>query len=247
MDNIEYFIDIDTRSICVGISHHMSNYAAMIKYCYENKLKLIKPVFRLTGSHNNGKEIISDLSIYYDLDNILINNEKFTIYSESNIASKKYSLSGSLLRLMAPFNSIKNNYDIQFPYNKTVIHIANDIVKKIGTEFMCIHVRRGDRITTKQIDIDTQPQNILNKIKENNASTVYIMTNKINELKDLRNNKEHTIYFFDNFEELKAIKDNYYLFSIENAIMDLASIKCSTFYTPTTKYNCHLTNNFGWQ
>jgi len=59
---------------------------------------------------------------------------------------------------------------------------------------MCIHVRRGDRITTKQIDIDTSPQNILNKIKENKASTVYIMTNKINELKELRNNMDHKKY-----------------------------------------------------
>jgi len=239
--------NVEMRNICVGISHHMSNYYAMIKYCYENKLKLIKPVFKLSGSHNNGKEIISDLSIYYDLDNILVNNEKFTIYSESNIASKKVFTQGSLLRLMPPFNSIKNNYDISFPYNKTVIHIANDIVKKIGTEFMCIHVRRGDRITTKQIDIDTSPQNILNKIKENKASTVYIMTNKINELKELRNNMDHKIYFFDDFEELKAIKDNYYLFSIENVIMDLATIRCSTFNTPNKKYHCYLTKSPGWQ
>ena len=68
------------------------------------------------------------------------------------------------------------------------------------------------------------------------------------------------IYFYVNIVPIKILFDfsikteieffqkcNYYLFSIENAIMDLASIKCSTFYTPTTKYNCHLTNNFGWQ
>lgn len=245
--NNDLYLNIDLLSIPAGISHHMSNYAAMIKYCYENKIKLIKPRFKLTAAHNNGKEIISDLSMYYDLDNILVNNEKFTLYSEPNIVSKMYSPPGGLLRLSAPFNCIKNNYDISFPYNKTIIQLANDIVKKIGTEFMCIHVRRGDRITTKQIDIDTQPPNILNKIKENNASTVYIMTNKINELKALRNNKEHKIYFFDDFEELKAIKDNYYLFSIENAIMDLASIRCSTFNAPQKKYHCYLTSAVGWQ
>jgi hypothetical protein len=83
-------------------------------------------------------------------------------------------------------------------------------VRKIGSKFMCIHVRRGDRITSRQIDIDTQPPNILSTIKKYNPSTVYIMTNKINELKELRNNKDHTIYFFDDFEELKSIGDNYY-------------------------------------
>jgi len=228
----------------------MSNYYAILTYCYENKINLVKPVFRLEASHNNGKEIQSDLSKYYDLDNITVNNEKFLLYDVSTVntytLSKKYSRS-QLLRLIEPFNTIKNNYPVCIPYKPSLIQIANDIVKKIGTEFMCIHVRRGDRITTKQIDIDTQPQNILNKIKENNASTVYIMTNKINELNALRNNMDHKIYFFDDFEELKAITDNYYLFSIENIIMDLASIRCSTFNSPNKKYHCHLTIACGWQ
>jgi hypothetical protein len=71
--------------------------------------------------------------------------------------------------------------------------------------------------------------------------------NKINELKELRNNKDCTIYFFDDFEELKSIKDNYYLFVVENVIMNLADIKCSTFNVPDNKYHCYLTNTAGWQ
>lgn len=63
----------------------------------------------------------------------------------------------------------------------------------------------------------------------------------------ISHNKDYTIYFFDDFEELKSIRDNYYLFSIENVIMNLADIKCSTFNVPGTKYDCYLTNTAGWQ
>ena len=92
MNNTSSFFKIDLCDIHVGISHHISNYKAIIKYCYENKLKLIKPIFTLTGHHNNGKEIISDLSMYYDLDNILVNDDKFTVYDELtvNIITRKY-------------------------------------------------------------------------------------------------------------------------------------------------------------
>lgn len=240
------FVKIDVNSLRAGISHHESNYKSFIKYCYENNLKLIKPDFRLTGSHNNGNEIISDLSVYYDLDNITVNNEIFQVYDKSEKDFTVIKLVSELARLSRPFNTIKNDYEVIFPYNKSVLEIANSIVTKIGTEFMCIHVRRGDRITSKQIDIDTQPPNILKVIKKNNASTVYIMTNKANEVSALRNNNEHKIYFFDDFEELKSIEDNYYLFCIESAIMNLANIKCSTFNSPNKKYNCYLTNTVGW-
>jgi len=247
MNSTSSFFKIDLCDIHVGISHHISNYKAIIKYCYENKLKLIKPIFTLTGHHNNGKDIVSDLSMYYDLDNILVNDHKFTVYDELtvNIITRKYL--GGLLRMIAPFNTIKNEYSVSIPYNPSIIDVATEIVRKIGNKFMCIHVRRGDRITSKQIDIDTQPPNILSIIKKYNLATVYIMTNKINELSELRNNKDYKIYFFDDFEELKCIKDNYYLFAIENVIMNLADIRCSTFNVPDNKYHCYLTNIAGWQ
>jgi hypothetical protein len=248
----ESFLKLDlTNNVSAGISHHISNYNTIIKYCYENKLKLIKPIFNLSSTHNNGKEINSDLSIYYDLDNISINNEKFKLYDESSLINKDIIIvkfSTPLLRVINPFNTIKHNYSINIPYNQSVIQIASDIVKKIGSKFMCIHVRRGDRITSKQIDIDTQPPNIISIIEKYNPYTVvYIMTNKIDELKELRNIKERRIYFFDDFEELKSINDNYYLFSIENIIMNLADVRCSTFNTSDKKYDCYLTNTKGFQ
>ena len=241
-------VKVELTDICVGISHHISNYHAIVKYCYENNLKLIKPLFKLTATHNNDKLIISDLSMYYDLDNITVNNNIFKVYDQEGENNITIIIPLSeLLRRSPPFNTIKKNYNVSFPYNKSVLEIANNIVAKIGTEFMCIHVRRGDRIRNEQMNIDTQPPNILSIIKKNNASTVYIMTNRIKELVGLRNNKEHTIYFFDDFEELKSIEDNYYLFSIECAIMNIASIKCSTFNTQNNKYNCYLTNHGGSQ
>ena len=115
---------------------------------------------------------------------------------------------------------------------------------------MCIHVRRGDRITNKQIDIDTQPENIRKVINKYKPNSIYIMTNKINKLKSLSNTKN--IYFYIHFSFLEKISDNYYLFCIENNIMKFAKIRCSTFNVKLKNknpnyYHCYLTNHSGWQ
>jgi hypothetical protein len=113
---------------------------------------------------------------------------------------------------------------------------------------MCIHVRRGDRVSTLQIDMDTRPDNILKKIEEQDIQNVYIMTNKIDEVIEIKENKKYNILFCCDFEVLRSIKDNYYLFCIENIIMKNAKIKCSTFKNENSNYyNCNLTDVIGWQ
>ena len=60
-------------------------------------------------------------------------------------------------------------------------------------------------------------------------------------------------YFFYDFEEIKDIKDNYYLYCIELQIMKNASIRCSTFNTKfknknskSKQYHDYLTNSMGY-
>ena len=144
---------------------------------------------------------------------------------------------------------------VNIPYNKDIINIAKKVSSKLG-DYMCIHVRRGDKIKesspTKHptLDIDTQPDNIINVINKYKPNSVYIMTNKLNELKSLSNIKN--IYFYTDFSFLKEISDNYYLFSIEKNIMNLAKIRCSTFNCKlinknNSYYDCYLTNFSGYQ
>ena len=56
----------------------------MIRYSYKNELKFVPPIFLLERRHNNGKLIETNLSNYYDLSNITIDNEHFKLYSNNN-------------------------------------------------------------------------------------------------------------------------------------------------------------------
>ena len=73
---------IDLTSIKAGLSHQITNFKIIITYCFMNNLKLVKPIFTLTGNHNNNNELKSDLSKYYDLDNITIDGNLFKLYDD---------------------------------------------------------------------------------------------------------------------------------------------------------------------
>lgn len=246
---------IDLSAISAGLSHQKSNLFHLIRYCFSQNIKLIKPIFRLCGSHNKGKEIQSDLSKYYDLDKVAVNSHPFPLYDPikftygHKIPKREYNR--GLLKtdeLFNNFTQIDNSLKVTLPYQKHVIQKAKLIANQLNNNFMCIHVRRGDRVTSKQIDIDTQPDNILRCIKNQSHKSIYIMTNRVNEIAALKNTKDYTIYFYTDFEVLRNIDDNYYLFSVENALMDLANRRCSTFKTSKSAYyHTYLTEATGMQ
>lgn len=241
------FFKINLNGISVGLSHHISNYHILLLYCYKNNLKLIKPIFTLIGKHNNNKTLISDLSEYYDLDNIYIDGNHFKLYNDSKDIKYTFNqnISGGLLRKLPMFQNLPK-VQIKMPYISDIYDMANNISDKLDNDYMCIHVRRGDRITNKNIDIDTRADNIKKIIERHKPKNVYIMTNRINEIKSL--SKMNNIYFYTDFEHLSKIKNNYYLFCIENAIMNLAKIRCSTFHTNKIDYyHDYLTDHPGHQ
>lgn len=58
-----------------GLGHHFYN-LLVLKYCYLHKLILIAPIFTLLNYHNNGKQIETNLSEYYDFSLLTVNNKK---------------------------------------------------------------------------------------------------------------------------------------------------------------------------
>ena len=242
---------INLSTIVAGLSHQKSNLCTIIKYCFTNNLKLIKPIFLLHGKHNNNNQLRTDLSEYYDLNGITVNGKLFKLYDDDvkyTYTIKKMTYKYGLLASNPIFKNFKN-VNIVIPYKQDIIDTAKKVSQKLD-EYMCIHVRRGDRITNKQIDINTLPYNIIKIINKYKPKKVYIMTNKLNELKSLSNIEN--IYFYTNFNFLDKINDNYYLFCIENNIMDFAKIRCSTFNVKLMNennnyYHCYLTNHPGWQ
>lgn len=238
---------INLDSIHSGLDHQKTNLMVLIRYCYKNNLCLVKPTFNLKKDHNNGIPLRSNLSEYFDLDNITVNGKIFKLIDDNekikfDVGFKKYD--SNLLRKDLFFSELPN-LSVEIPYTKQIQSIASEVVSKINGDYMCIHVRRGDRVTNEQIDNDTNPNNVKKIIEKYKAKKIYIMTNKIEELKCLSKSTNYELYFFNNFDILKDIKDNYYLYSIENLIMKNATIKCSTFKTNKNYYDCYLTDHFG--
>jgi hypothetical protein len=252
---MKYF-SIDLSSINAGLSHQIHNLRVLLQYCYKYKYILILPQFTLYGFHNNGKEITTNLSNYIDFKTLTVNNKFFEVVMGSNtidskdithIESKKYKY--GLLDNDDMFSSL-DDIPIHFSYNENILTIGKKISKLLGS-YLCIHVRRTDRITTEQINTDTSSVNILEKIKKYGNKNIYIMTNEeISFFDKLKDQTDYTIYFFSDFEILKKIKeeDNYTLFCIENEICSLADKQISTFKTPfVDKYIDYLTDADGWQ
>ncbi len=252
---MKYF-SIDLTTISAGLSHQIHNLRILIQYCFKYKYILILPQFILCGSHNNGKQIITNLSNYIDFTTLQVNNKNFVVFMNREniddidiiqIEAKKYQFG------LLDNDDIFKNLDcvsIKFSYNQNILTIGKEI-SKILCNYLCIHVRRTDRITTEKIDKDTSPNNILKKINKYHNKNVYIMTNEeISFFDKLKDQTDYNIYFYTDFEILKKIKeeDNYKLFCIENEICNLADKQISTFRTPfVDKYIDYLTDTDGWQ
>jgi hypothetical protein len=242
-------------NISAGLSHQTSNLNAIIKEAFFNNQILILPNFKLIGIHNNGKDISSNLSKYYDYNNIKINNNKYkVILDDHNIDNKEIKTITIHNQLANADTNIKHSekkLNIKIPYNKSIIEIANNISYKLG-KYICIHIRRGDMLSLKQnLDKDTSVDNILSKLNKfkTKFDNIYIMTNEKNLKMYNKINIEfpNKIFFYKDFEKLVNIEDNYYLFCIEKNIINNANIKISTFKTKGIEYDDYLSDLFGWQ
>jgi hypothetical protein len=252
---MKYF-SIDLSTINAGLSHQIANLTILIHYCYKHEYILILPLFKLYGFHNNGKDILSNLSNYIDFKTLTVNNKKFEFVINKDgiddkdiihIETKQYNY--GILSNDNMFNNIEW-VPIKYSYNKNILTISKEISKLLGN-YLCIHVRRSDQVTTEQINKDTSCDNILEKIKKYDNKNVYIMTNEEFSFFDkLKQQKDYNIYLYSDFEILKKVKkeDNYMLFTIENEICNLADKRISTFKTPILdKYIDYLTEADGWQ
>ena len=239
-------------NINVGLSHHTSNLHAMMREAYSRNLILILPKFNLSGQHNRGKQLKSDLSKYYDYDNFTVNGTKIKILKDDSRIDDSQKIiikdnSGNLSKSKKLIYDRNKTYKLYLPKSKDIIEIGDRISKKIG-EYACVHVRRGDMLNLKKnLNRETKSKNIIDKLSNFNIKKVYIMTdeknlNVFNEVKDV-----YETYFFTNFEELKNIDDNYFLFFIEKVIMENSKIRISTFRTNKDYYNDYLSEYKGFQ
>ena len=154
-----------------GLSHQSSNLHAIIREAYHRKLILILPKFNLAGHHNNGKQLKSDLSKYYDFDNLTVNKGKFNVVKDDSAIDESQILiikdNSELLRKSAQFTYDRNkNYNIELQKSRNIIKMGNKISDKLG-DYACVHVRRGDMLRLKEnLNKETQSENIINKLNK---------------------------------------------------------------------------------
>lgn len=249
------YLQVNLPCINAGLSHQIHNLHQLLNYSYNNNLILILPSFRLIGKHNKGVEIKNNLTKYYDYDKLTINNKPYGIrYDKRDIDLSLIKIinikqpEGELVNKDRQIGNPKKN-KIVLPYIKEICEIAEKISLPLDS-YTCIHVRRGDRLSLNKLYKDTSIPNILNKIKLCNLTNVYIMTDERNKnfINQLKSQKDYKIFFYDDFVDLKNIKDNYYLYCIEKVIMDGATKRVSTFDTKNkSRYEYFLSNQPGWQ
>ena len=159
------------NNINAGLSHLTSNLNAIIKEAYFNNETLIIPMFNLAGKHNNGNIIKSNLSKYYDYNNLTVNNKKFEVILDKN------SINTQSIRVVNLMNQLSKNdkniihsnkeININLPYNKSIINKPNKLL--ICCKSLCIHIRRGDMLKLKKnLNNDTNANGIIHKIQKYN-------------------------------------------------------------------------------
>lgn len=243
-----------TNSVSAGLSHLRSNLNTILKEAYFNNKILIIPDFNLSALHNNNKKITSNLSKYYDYSRLKINNKKYKVILDSS------DIDNSLVEIIKLTNQLSNHdkrifhskkkLEIDLPFNKNIINTAQTVIDKLN-KYICIHIRRGDMLRFKKnLNNDTSSKNIINILNKYKwKDNIYIMTNEKNLsiFDELKSKYPNQVYFYQDFNNLRKINDNYYLFCIEKVIMNNANVKISTFKTNNSFYDDYLSNQSGFQ
>lgn len=236
-----------------GLSHQLSNLIQLIKYAYHNNFSLTPPLFKLTGKHNRGNEICSNLSDYFNFNDIRVEGKKYLLCDgppSINSISLSYTREkgdNDLLINHSLFSELPD-ISVEIPTHPSLKKISNKVRESLN-HYTCVHVRRSDR--SNQTKECTKPSNILKNVEKFNCKKVYIMTDakKLDFFKPLINDKNFDFFFAKDFD-FYTIKDNYKVFLIEQEIMKLASYRISCLRWPSwagyDSYLCKL-KHWNWK
>ena len=201
-------------------------------------MKIILPKFNLTGIHNDGNCMLSNLTDYYDFNRLTINKRKIQCYADESDINPMLIHTSLVCQDWIAINNIVRSfgkYDYFLPKSPFVIEESKKISRKLGDVYGVIHIRRTDKLTEpndthrggysiSHYDTATRPKNIIDTLKNSDApKNIYMMTDESKDsdiIKELQKNTDYNFYFyfmFDGLEKIKA-KDNYLLFAIEGNI-----------------------------
>lgn len=218
---------------------------------------LILPTRELTGIHNEGRSITTNLTNYFDFSKLKINNEKVSVIENENEvdADSIHQIQAQHPKIVAKLRIEIDfqNLNIVLPRCNYHIQIANEIITNFNLS-ASIHIRRTDKlnpelrdrerwgVSAKTWDEATSESNVIELSKHLNINNdcIYIMTDMLEDDKVVKRLKESNINYMFYFDIPKLVelknKNNYDLYNIECEILSQMEVSVSrtqllTFYT----------------
>lgn len=249
---MDRFLQYEILTKKAGLNHQTYNLKTLISEAYcTHRIPVISNMF-LFGYHNDGKELCSDLSAYYDFKNVTVKGELYPCIFENELPngiSRTEIMEGLPLDdkqsyILKKFHPQKgqswSNYketfsptEIVIPYQSHIWEKAQKVVDSIGTEFTCVHVRRRDVLKNHwRVIWHTRPGNIKKVLDSlHSPNDVYVMSDETKKAFFNPLSKYYSIHVYNDYDFLRTVKseDNYQLFCIEKCIRTMAKYKVSTF------------------
>jgi len=169
-------------------------------------------------------------------------NAKFTDLKEHllirrwNHANWYVSLSETFARTAEFHGTGMTNSSGWFLPSETVLEIANKVVDELGSNYIGLHLRRGDKLKQiEKLDRETSPSNILRRLQRHRGSfeKIYLCSDEkdVNFFDSVRSKyKTYSWRDFNYLQTHEILNDNYLLFAIEMCILMKAN---KAFYTFT--------------
>lgn len=244
-----------------GLKHQSYNLKTLIAESYMTGRIPVISKLHLYGKHNFGKGLSTNLGEYYSLENISLKNSIQRIAYEEELASTPVQIpynnpipeNEKFVEKVFPawegcsWKYVDSSFDIyhevKLPYLNTLNALANQVISKLGENYACVHVRRGDVLKFfsryRRLWLDTRPARILQVLDKNSSpGNVYIMSNEKSSFFRFKKSP-YKFWLYSDFPTLADIRleDNYKLFCIENIIMEHAKLRISTFKDANPLYH----------
>lgn len=229
-------------------------YIAFANYC---DMVLILPTRELTGIHNEGRSITTNLTHYFNFSKLKINNKKVSVIENENEVDSDlvHQIQAQHPKIIAKLRTEIDfqNLNIVLPRCNSHVQFAKSIITNFNLS-AGIHIRRTDKlnpelrdrerwgVSAKTWDEATSESNVIELSKHLNINNdcIYIMTDMLEDdevVKRLKESNINYMFYFDipKLVELKN-KNNYDLYNIECEILSQMKVSVSrtqllTFYT----------------
>lgn len=239
-----------------GIGHLRSNLHSNMRDAFRlGRVCVITKTPNLSKIHNHNVSLRSPWTKYIDFEKTLFPKGFQYVFDETFIQTQSFALREILViqathqvteaentkyrliirdlrhcqlyRITVPWINQQSSMKIRFCPSKIVMNEAEIVLKQLPSEFVALHIRRGDMLNNAGVVEENTSEKILELLHRRNPTKlpVFLMTDEWDRNFYSALAKEFTIYRYDNFANLVQVhnlEDNYLLYQIERIIASKA-------------------------